>query len=173
MRRDVLEGFVKDIRKIRVSHKYPSSPRLLMETLQRLTRRQVEALQAVRANESEERGAPLSVVATELKIRPPSALDLLTPMECLGLVSRYRGKSRLTDRGRTTHTEYDRHHRIAEGLFRHMGMCPAEICAAAREVDLALSHRTVERLYRAEGHPRLCPHGEPIPAGPPARGARS
>jgi Mn-dependent DtxR family transcriptional regulator len=29
-------------------------------------------------------------------------------------------------------------------------------------VDLALSHATVERVCKAEGHPSVCPPGEPI-----------
>ncbi|EQD78371.1 hypothetical protein B1B_00759, partial [mine drainage metagenome] len=39
-----------------------------------------------------------------------------------------------------------------------------EVCSAAREIDLALTHRTVERLCRAEGHPPACPHWGPDPA---------
>jgi DtxR family transcriptional regulator, Mn-dependent transcriptional regulator len=144
-----------------------------METLQRLTRRQVEALQAVRAQERPERGVALSAVAHRLKVRPPSALDHLTQLEGMGLVSRYRGKSRLTDRGRSTLLEYDRHHRIAESLFSRLGLPVEDTCKAAREVDLAISHRTVERLCAAEGHPSTCPHGEPIAPCRDARDGRS
>lgn len=134
-----------------------------METLQRLTRRQVEALQAVSQGETTGYGMSLNAVAARLRLRPPTALGHLTQLERAGLVARHRGKTRLTERGRTTLTEYHRHHRIAESLFSHLGMPPQEVCAAAREVDLAISHRTVERLCRAEGHPTVCPHGEPIP----------
>ena len=134
-----------------------------MEVLQRLTRRQVEALEAVRDRESLPRGAPLSAIARALRVTPPSALDHLTQLESLRLVTRYRGKSRLTSQGRETLVEYRRHHRIAEGMFSRLGLSPDDTCRAAQEVDLALSHRTVERLCRAEGHPSTCPHGEPIP----------
>ncbi len=135
-----------------------------MEALQRLTRRQVEALEAVRATETPQRGASLYAVAEALRVRSPSALDHLTQLEALRLVRRYRGKSRLTPRGQETLVEYRRHHRIAESMFSRLGLSPEDTCAAAREVDLALSHRTVERLCVAEGHPSTCPHGEPIPA---------
>jgi DtxR family transcriptional regulator, Mn-dependent transcriptional regulator len=134
-----------------------------METLERLTRRQVDALQAVRAGESRDRGASLNGIAGHLRLRPPTALGHLTQLEELGLIARHRGKSRLTDRGRKTLHEYDRHHRIAEGLFDQLGLSAEDTCKAAREVDLALSHRTVERLCEAEGHPTRCPHGEAIP----------
>ena len=135
-----------------------------MEPLQRLTRRQLDTLQAVAACESTERGAPLNRIAARLRMSAPSALGHLTPLEGLGLVSRYRGKSRLTDRGRTTVREYQRHHRVAETLFGNLGLTPAETCAAAHEIDLAISHRTVNEICRAEEHPTECPHGEPIPA---------
>ena len=134
-----------------------------METLERLTRRQVDALQAVRAGQTPERGASLNGIAGRLRLRPPTALGHLTQLEELGLIERYRGKSRLTERGRRTIVEYDRHHRIAEGLFDQLGLSAEDTCRAAREVDLSLSHKTVERLCEAEGHPARCPHGEAIP----------
>jgi Mn-dependent DtxR family transcriptional regulator len=133
-----------------------------METLQKLTRRQVDALQAIVASETAEHGAPLKAIAATLHLTPPSALGHLTPLEELGLVERYRGKSRLTHRGRETLLEYRRHHRVAETLFGNLGLSPEATCIAAREVDLSISHKTVEQVCAAEGHPSVCPHGEPI-----------
>ncbi len=133
-----------------------------METLQRLTRRQIDTLRAIQVRETPEKGVPLKMIASALRLTPPSALGHLTPLEVLGLVQRHRGKSRLTSRGRTTLLEYQRHHRVAETLFGSLGLPPAETCAAAREIDLAISHRTVEEVCRAQQHPASCPHGEPI-----------
>jgi len=133
-----------------------------METLQRLTRRQLDTLRAISATETPERGASLKAVAANLHLAAPSALAHLTPLEGLGLVERYRGKSRLTPKGRGTLLEYRRHHRVAETLFGNLGLPASETCAAAREIDLALSHRTVEEICRAQKHPAECPHGQPI-----------
>lgn len=133
-----------------------------METLQRLTRRQVDALRAVGGTDPEGHGVALKVTAAALGVTPPSALDYLTALEEMGLVTRHRGKSRLTHRGRETLVEYQRHHRVAESLFGQLGLAPEATCAAAREVDLAISHSTVERICTAEGHPEVCPHGAPI-----------
>jgi Mn-dependent DtxR family transcriptional regulator len=133
-----------------------------METLQQLTRRQVDALRSIGTRETPERGVSLKVTAASLKVRPPSALGHLTTLEEMGLIARHRGKSRLTPRGRGTLEEYNRHHRVAETLFGSLGLPPAETCAAAREIDLAISHRTVEEVCRAQQHPAECPHGEPI-----------
>jgi Mn-dependent DtxR family transcriptional regulator len=133
-----------------------------MEPLQRLSRRQVDALRAVRKHITPEKGASLYSIATSLSISPPSALAHVTTLEDLGLVTRYRGKTRLTARGETTLAEYQRHHRVAETLFGSLGLAPQATCAAAREIDLAISHRTVEEVCRAQKHPASCPHGEPI-----------
>ncbi len=141
-----------------------------MEVLQRLTRRQLETLQSIGSLETVDRGAPLKRIAASMHVSAPSALGHLTPLEELGLVERYRGKSRLTDRGRATLREYQRHHRVVESLFSTLGLPASETCAAAREIDLAISHRTVEEVCRARAHPSTCPHGEPIPACSSERG---
>jgi DtxR family transcriptional regulator, Mn-dependent transcriptional regulator len=143
-----------------------------VELLERLTRRQVDALRAIGADETPDRGVPLRRVAAALGVRPPSALEHLSLLEDRRLVVRHRGKSRLTPRGRATLVEYLRHHRVAENLFRQLGLSPADTCSAALEMDLAISHRTVERVCAAEGHPSVCPHGEPIPPCDDARGSR-
>lgn len=133
-----------------------------MEVLQRLTHRQVEALRMIAIRQGAVRGASLKEIAAGLGVRPPSALAHLGPLEGLGLIVRFRGKSRLTHRGTTCLEEYRRHHRVAESLFSRAGLSAEATCRAAREVDLALSHRTVERICAAEGHPSTCPHGAPI-----------
>ena len=147
---------------IRVYHIYGGSLRTFVEALQRLSRRQVEALQAVVRRETPDRGVSLNDIARALSISPPSALDHVTLLEGFGLVSRFRGKTRLTQRGRSTLAEYQRHHRVAETIFGNLGLTPEETCVAAREIDLAISHRTVEEVCRAQQHPAACPHGEPI-----------
>lgn len=147
---------------IRVGYIFYPNLALNVETLQKLTRRQLDVLRAVQAHETPGRGASLKLIASSLRMTPPSALGHLTPLEELGLVERYRGKSRLSPRGRSTLLEYQRHHRVAETLFGSLGLPPDASCAAAREIDLAISHRTVEEVCRAQQHPAACPHGAPI-----------
>ncbi|HTT35267.1 MAG TPA: metal-dependent transcriptional regulator [Thermoplasmata archaeon] len=132
----------------------------------------METLRCVADAETSERGVPLRGVAQSLGVTPPTALEWLTTLENLALVTRFRGKSRMTPRGRSTLLEYQRHHRIAESLFGGLGLSPRAVCEAAREVDLSLSHQTVEQLCQAENHPRVCPHGEPIAPCAADRGGR-
>jgi len=126
----------------------------------------------IAARQNDVRGASLKNVASGLHVSPPSALAHLGPLEELGLILRYRGKSRLTDKGRRTLQEYLRHHRVAETLFGNLGLGPKETCAAAHEIDLAISHRTVDQICEAQRHPTACPHGAPIlPCRPSTRGS--
>ncbi len=139
-----------------------------MEPLQKLTRRQLEALQTVHRLATGPARVSLLGVARSLRVSPPAALDHLRALERVGLVARRAGQSGLTPAGRRCLGEYERHHRIAERLFDNLHLSPQDTCEAAREIDLSLSHRTVERLCRAAGHPTRCPHELPIaPCGHP------
>jgi len=145
-----------------------------VEPLDRLTRRQLAALRLVAVRASKDRGASLNSVADGLGIRAPTALAHLSVLERLGLIRRFRGKSVVTQRGRRCLDEYLRHHRLAESLFARAGLSAEATHHAALEVDLALSHRTVQEICEAAGHPKLCPHGQPIaPCSTPGRGSRS
>ncbi len=144
-----------------------------MEVLARLTRRQLDALRSVARCETGTRGASLNAVANDLGVSAPTALDHLGPLEEMGLIVRHRGKSRLSGPGRTCLDEYVRHHRLAESLFAKAGLSAPATHQAALEVDLVLSHRTVQEICEAAGHPQLCPHGEPIaPCAPAKAGGR-
>ena len=132
-----------------------------METLELLTKKQLQALQTIGSIATHSKGAPLSTIADKLRISPPSALELVRALETLGLVNRKSGKTKLTSSGCRCLEEYDRHHRIAENLFAKF-LDPEESHRAASEIDFSLSHETVERLYEAEGLPETCPHGKPI-----------
>ncbi len=141
-----------------------------MEPLQQLTRKQLDTLQRVGRLATADRGVPLKQLARALRVRSPTALGHLTILESLHLVRRHRGKTRLTRYGAACLEEYVRHHRVAETLFAEAGLSPEDSCEAAREVDLAISHRTVDSLCQAESHPKVCPHGAPISPCRPARG---
>jgi Mn-dependent DtxR family transcriptional regulator len=141
-----------------------------VEPLQRLTRRQLEALRFVATHASEGRGASLNGIAEGLGVRAPSALAHLGPLEEMGLISRFRGKSQVTRRGQICLDEYLRHHRVAESLFARAGLSARATHEAALEVDLALSHRTVQEICEAQGHPPICPHGQPIASCSPSAG---
>jgi Mn-dependent DtxR family transcriptional regulator len=128
----------------------------------RLTRRQLEALTLVSTTEARGQGVPLRVVAAALRLRPPSAMAHLNHLEALGLLRCYRGKRGTTPKGHDSLNEYLRRHRVTEIAFSRAGLPPDESHTAALEVDLSLRSRTVDVICKASGHPTACPHGFPI-----------
>ena len=142
-----------------------------METLQRLTEKQLGTLRSVERLEMPPGGVALTRLARRLRVSAPTALAHLTVLEGFGLVSRARGKTWLTRAGRQCLKEYVRHHRVAETLFAEAGLSPEDACEAAHEVDLRLSHRIVEQVCASERHPARCPHGQPIDPCQSARAA--
>lgn len=133
-----------------------------MEVLQRLTRKQVTVLEKISHYQGSDSGVPLKTLAESMKIRPPSALIHVRVLQNEGLVGRRAGKTWITRKGVSCISEYRRHHRIAEMMFTNLSFAPEDACRAALEIDLALTHATVEKVCGAEGHPSACPHGEPI-----------
>lgn len=132
-----------------------------MEDLQKLTKKQLTTLQVINDNSDSTKGVSLKKIASELNIKPPSALELVRALEALDLVERTSGKTRLSESGMKCLEEYNRHHRIAEILFSHF-LSPEECHKAANEIDLSISHEVIDMICAAEGHPRTCPHGNPI-----------
>ncbi|MCL4329108.1 MAG: metal-dependent transcriptional regulator [Candidatus Thermoplasmatota archaeon] len=133
-----------------------------MEILQKLTKKQLVALQTVEMLQKGKKGISLLEIAASLRVKPPSALETLRVLQTLGLVTRISGKTKLTRLGSGCLAEYTRHHRIAECVFSSY-LSAEESHRAAIEIDMSLSHETVEELCAAEGHPKMCPHGFPIP----------
>ncbi len=132
-----------------------------MEILQKLTRKQLTTLQIIDKNSSSTNGVSLKDIASELGVKPPSALELVRVLEDFNLVERTSRKRKLSESGRKCIEEYNRHHRVTEVLFAKL-LDSDSSHKAAREVDMWISHETVDKLCAAEGHPKECPHGHPI-----------
>lgn len=133
-----------------------------MEVLHRLTRKQLTVLEKISIYRETDNGVSLKMLAASLRIQPPSALFHVRALQNEGLVGRRAGKTWITKKGVNCISEYRRHHRIAELMFTKLSFAPEDACRAALEIDLALTHATVEKVCSAEGHPSSCPHGEPI-----------
>lgn len=135
-----------------------------MEILQKLTRRQLDVLQLIRDLPAAKKGVKLEDIALSLGVKPPTALQHLKVLQYLGLVKRASGKTKITKRGEACLDEYQRHHRIVENMFFNFRFTPDRACQAAKQIDLILSHDMIEELCTAQGHPKECPHGQPIAA---------
>ena len=99
---------------------------------------------------------------------------LTKDLDARGLVvyKPYRGVH-LTAAGREKAIAMLRRHRLLEVfLVEMLGMDWAEVHAEAERLEHAISDRLAERLDATLGHPRVDPHGDPIPTPQGALAAR-
>jgi putative ABC transport system ATP-binding protein len=91
----------------------------------------------------------------------------LARMEDLSLVHVLEDKQvQLTDRGKSRARDVVRRHRLAERLFRDtFSIDDHEAHTQACKFEHIISPELDERICSFLGHPKTCPHGNPIPPG--------
>ena len=109
------------------------------------------------------------------ELRAASKIGVLDPalaeMERRGLARVAAGRVSLTDEGRELAGRQVRRHRLAEVLFttvlevRDEGAVDRTACVMEHVLGAGLADAICSFL----GHPKACPHGKPIPAGPCCR----
>ena len=100
-----------------------------------------------------------------LEVRDPVGSDVDELMEA-GLVKAVRGRLVLTPNGRTAAAGAIRRHRLAERLLADVfAMGDRRLEDHACRFEHALVDGAEERVCTLLGHPRVCPHGKPIPPG--------
>jgi DtxR family Mn-dependent transcriptional regulator len=104
-------------------------------------------------------------LAEKLGVSPPTVAQTLKRMRDAGLTwLDGRKEVQLTERGRELAERIVRRHALAEHLLVDLlGLRWAEAHREAHHVEHAISPRIEERLLEVLGHPRTCPHGNPMP----------
>lgn len=83
-----------------------------------------------------------------------------------GYISLTDGKVRLTDKGRPPARDVVRRHRLAERLLADvLGTRDMLIHEKACKFEHLLGRGLDENICSLLGHPKVCPHGKPIPPG--------
>ena len=104
-------------------------------------------------------------LARRLKVVPGSVTNTIKNLERRGLVIHepYRGV-KLTGKGRKLALRVLRRHRLAERLLTDvLGLDWSKVHDAACKLEHAFSDDVIKPLEKALGHPKTCPHGNPIP----------
>lgn len=104
-------------------------------------------------------------LATELCVVPGSITNTIEHLEKHGLVEHepYKGV-RLTAKGERLALEILRRHRLAERLLTDILMAEwSEVHESACKLEHALSKEIAELIEKRLEHPKICPHGNPIP----------
>jgi putative ABC transport system ATP-binding protein len=102
----------------------------------------------------------LPVVPEELAVR------VLSRMSDLHLVALQNGEVQLTPVGSQRARDVVRRHRLAERLFKDtFSIDDSEAHTQACKFEHIISPELDERICTFLGHPKTCPHGNPIPPG--------
>lgn len=129
-----------------------------------LTHKQIEeVLEAIWT--SSERGEK-SFEGIKKRCHIPIDSDMLTELEKQDLIA-YDGETiLLTLKGKNEATHVMRSHRLAERLLADfLRMATHEIETNACEFEHSLAPGVIESICTLLGHPKECPHGNPIPEG--------
>jgi DtxR family Mn-dependent transcriptional regulator len=99
----------------------------------------------------------------DLGIFPSDVIELL---ERKKLIDTRGNRVELTEDGRRNARGCVRRHRLAERLLADvLDSADEELHAAGCKFEHGLHHGLEEKVCAALGHPRVCPHGKPIPPG--------
>ena len=130
-----------------------------------LTRSVEDYLKAIYQLSPEGRPASTSEIANLLALSPPSVTGMVKRLSEHGLLEHvpYRGVQ-LTEDGRRAALRMVRRHRLIEAyLVEFLGYSWDTVHEEAERLEHAVSDTMVERMAGALGHPRVDPHGDPIP----------
>ena len=104
-------------------------------------------------------------LAAAVGVTPGTATTMVKSLEETHLLCYTpRGGVRLTDAGERLARQVLRRHRLIEQfLVEIVGLDWSEVHDEAEELEHAVSDKLMERIDALLGHPRVDPHGDPIP----------
>jgi DtxR family Mn-dependent transcriptional regulator len=130
-----------------------------------VTHQAEEYLEAIYRLEQKGGSARTMELARNLNVVPGSVTNTIENLKRKGLVTHkpYKGV-KLTDNGRKIASSVLRRHRLAERLLTDiLHLDWSEVHDEACKLEHALSPAILKPLEKALGHPKRCPHGNPIP----------
>jgi DtxR family Mn-dependent transcriptional regulator len=112
---------------------------------------------------------PMGKLATAMGVVPGTATSMVKALADSGLVTyEPRSGARLTKGGEQLALHVLRRHRLVElFLVKILGLDWSEVHDEAEELEHAISDKVLDRIDALLEHPRVDPHGDPIP---PAKG---
>ncbi len=132
-----------------------------------VTNQAEEYLEAIYRLENKTGFARTMELSRELGVVPGSITNTIENLERKKLVVHepYKGV-KLTPNGRRIASSILRRHRLAERLLTDLLQIDwSEVHEPACKLEHALTPEIIKPLEKALGHPKKCPHGNPIPTG--------
>ncbi|WP_428939810.1 metal-dependent transcriptional regulator [Fontivita pretiosa] len=115
--------------------------------------------------QSPEQLVSMGRLASVMRVVPGTATSMIKALADSGLVS-YEPRTgvRLTSGGEQLALHVLRRHRLVElFLVKVLGLDWSEVHEEAEELEHAISEKVLDRIDALLGHPRVDPHGDPIP----------
>lgn len=130
-----------------------------------ITRRERDCL--ISLEEESPKGFPMRLhqIASLLRIKPPTALNVVRRLEQKGLAKSKSGMIILTEMGEYTAKRILMVHRTYETLLCQSGVSESSACQDAANVDFIIPEDEARLILKKIGSPSSCPHGKPIPRG--------
>ncbi|MBU0678467.1 MAG: metal-dependent transcriptional regulator [Verrucomicrobia bacterium] len=109
---------------------------------------------------------PMGALARAMNVVPGTATAMVKTLSSDRLVNyRARVGVSLTDAGTEIALQVVRRHRLIELLLvQVLGLDWSEVHGEAEALEHAVSDRVIDRIDAMLGHPRVDPHGDPIPS---------
>jgi DtxR family Mn-dependent transcriptional regulator len=125
-------------------------------------------LKAIYTLQEKEGRAKTSALARQLGVTAGSVTEMIKRLAAADadlVTYRQQHGVRLTAAGRQVALDIIRRHRLLETfLHQVLGLSWGEVHTEAEKLEHHLSPRVTDAIDRLLGHPRLDPHGEPIPS---------
>lgn len=130
--------------------------------IEAITKKERDCLVAVVENNIS--GFPIKLIdlSKKLKIKPPTALDLVRRLEKKGILENKRGMIIPTQDGRRRYQMIIYAHRIIECALKDSGENDIQSCMEAASYDYLVSMNLVSEMDNLLGKPEICPHGKKI-----------
>lgn len=104
----------------------------------------------------------LHEIASIMKIKPPTALNVIKRLKSKGYVETQDGMVKLTDTGDKLSRTILMVHRTFESLFCQSGVTESRACKEAGEIDFLIHSENAAKVLARIDNPASCPHGKPI-----------
>ena len=101
-------------------------------------------------------------LAELLRVTPPTVTNTLKRMVRDGLITMDKNGTRLTKAGKQSARTVLRRHMLTEWMMAHM-LPWSKLHEEAHNLEHAISAQVETALFEELGHPRTCPHGNPLP----------
>jgi DtxR family Mn-dependent transcriptional regulator len=137
----------------------------VIQVSQDLSQEAEEYIEAIYRLQTRDGAAKTNELAEELGVVPGSITNTIEHLEKHSLVRHqpYKGV-RLTEKGRKLALEILRRHRLAERFLTDiLNVDWSQVHESACKLEHALTEDIVPLLEERLGHPKFCPHGNPIP----------